>query len=224
MAESIRTEKIRDRIASRLRSYIARHDLKVGDRLPTETQLALQFGVSRLSVREATKTLEFLGIVKSKPGLGLSVGQIDLERIGELIGSHPAIQSASARQLIETRIVVETGVLPHVMRRMKADPAVHASLQQIVQRMRKVRKLRDFIELDVEFHRSLVAASQLSPLLAINELLTVFFREFRESVKKAQRMTAIESHQTLIDLLRDQRLEEACDALREHIESHLERK
>jgi GntR family transcriptional repressor for pyruvate dehydrogenase complex len=223
MPGSIRTEKIRDRITSRLQSYIESNQLKAGDRLPTETQLASQFGVSRLSVREATKTLEFLGIVTSKPGLGLSVGQVDLVKIGEIVGAHPSVQAAPAKQLIETRIVVETGVLPHVMQRMTNDPAVHAGLQAIVERMRKARRLQDFISIDVEFHRHLVAASQLSPLLAINELLIVFFREFRDSVKKAQRLESIESHQSLIDLLRDRKLDAACESLREHIESHLHR-
>jgi DNA-binding FadR family transcriptional regulator len=35
--------------------------LKPGDRLPTENELAAGFGVNRLSLREATKALEFLG-------------------------------------------------------------------------------------------------------------------------------------------------------------------
>ena len=153
MPESIRTEKIRDRVARRLRTYIADKDLKVGDRLPTESQLATQFGVSRLSVREGTKALEFLGIVKSKPGLGLSVGEVDLERIGELVGSHPTVHTAPNQQLIETRIVIETGVLPHVIRRMQRDPAVYEGLQALIGRMRSTRHLREFIQVDVEFHR-----------------------------------------------------------------------
>ena len=41
--------------------------------------------------------------------------------------------------------------------------------------------------------RSLVDASRLSPLLAVNELLTVFFRKFRESVRRAQCPEAVES-------------------------------
>ncbi len=45
-----------------------------GDRLPTENQLAETFGISRLSVCEATKTLEFFGIIDSKSGVGLTVG------------------------------------------------------------------------------------------------------------------------------------------------------
>jgi DNA-binding FadR family transcriptional regulator len=50
--------------------YIVDASLKPGDRLPTETELAARFGVSRLSLREATKALELLGIVEARPGKG----------------------------------------------------------------------------------------------------------------------------------------------------------
>ena len=61
-------------MAEKLTAFITSQGLKPGDRLPTEHELAASFGVSRLSLREATKALEFLGIVEAKPGCGLSVG------------------------------------------------------------------------------------------------------------------------------------------------------
>ena len=63
MLATIERAKLRDVVADRLRAFISHENLKPGDRLPTETQLAVRFGVSRLSLREATKWLEFLGIV-----------------------------------------------------------------------------------------------------------------------------------------------------------------
>ena len=64
MLKSLPRAKIRDVVAERLKSYIIEEDLVPGDRLPNETELAETFGVSRLSLREATKSLEFLGIVE----------------------------------------------------------------------------------------------------------------------------------------------------------------
>ena len=68
MLESVARPKIRDGIAEQLRSYISSANLQPGDRLPTETQLAQKFGVSRLSLREATKALEYLGEAYVKMG------------------------------------------------------------------------------------------------------------------------------------------------------------
>lgn len=70
MLETIGRPKLRDIVAERLKSFIVTENLRAGDKLPTETELAAQFGVSRLSLREATKALEFLGIVEAHPRTG----------------------------------------------------------------------------------------------------------------------------------------------------------
>lgn len=216
--------KIRDVVAEQLKSYIVNKELGPGDRLPTETELAESFGVSRLSLREATKSLEFLGIVESRTGVGLTVGQIDLDRVTDHLGFHPALHRADPLQLIDSRIIVETGVLPHVARRMSEDPLLYPSLQQVVERFGAARKLQTWIDLDIEFHRALIEASGLAPLVAFGDLLQVFFRRFRDSVKKAEWKDGIASHQRIIDHLRDQNVNKAESELRKHIESHKHRR
>ena len=68
--QTLQRPKIRDQAAEEIKRYIVDRQLAPGDRLPTENQLAEDFDISRLSVREATKALEFLGIVESKTGVG----------------------------------------------------------------------------------------------------------------------------------------------------------
>jgi DNA-binding FadR family transcriptional regulator len=221
--QTLRRPKIRDRAAEEIKRYIVDRQLTCGDRLPTETQLTETFGISRLSVREATKSLEFLGIVASKPGVGLTVGELDLDRVADHLGFHPALYRSDPRQLIDSRVIVETGVLPHVMRRMAEDPSIRGRLQSLIDRFRSARDLKTWIELDIEFHRTLLDASGLQPLVAFGDLLRVFFRRFRESVKKAEWKIGIESHQRIVDALAEGRLSAATDELRRHIESHRER-
>ena len=134
MLKTLPKRKIRDVIAERLKSHIVSEGLVSGDRLPNETELAEHFGVSRLSLREATKALEFLGIVESRTGVGLTVGHIDMDRVTSHLGFHPALHQADPLPLIESRIVIETGVLPYVAKRMAQDPSIHENLQGIVDR------------------------------------------------------------------------------------------
>lgn len=223
MLETIGRPKIRDVVAQRLKSYIVTENLRAGDRLPTESELAAQFGVSRLSLREATKALEFLGIVEARPGRGLTVGAVNMERVTEYLGFHPALQSVTPEELIDTRVLVETGVLPHVARRMQQDHEIFPGLEAINDELRRTRSLQRWVELDIAFHRGLIEASGLSPLLAFGDLLAVFFQRFRESVKKAEWKQGIESHQMIIESLRDGSTELASTELRSHIESHRER-
>ncbi len=223
MLEAVSRPKIRDVVAERLSDYISSRGLKPGDRLPTEQALADSFGISRLSLREATKALEFLGIVEAKPGRGLSVGRTDLRRITGYLEFHPALQDASLEELIGTRVVIETGVLPYVRARMQRDDGIYRSLQEINDEMRRARTLADRVQRDIAFHRRLVEASGLSPLLTFSDLLATFFRSVRESVRKADWKAGIESHQRLIDALRAGRLAEARKQLQSHIESHRQR-
>ncbi|MDA0285088.1 MAG: FCD domain-containing protein, partial [Planctomycetota bacterium] len=99
----------------------------------------------------------------------------------------------------------------------------HAALHSIVDRSTSARKLEDWIDLDIEFHRALIEASGLLPLVAFGDLLQVFFRQFRDSVKKAEWKAGIASHQQIIDDLRDQKVERAALELTSHIESHRQR-
>jgi GntR family transcriptional repressor for pyruvate dehydrogenase complex len=221
--QTLRRPKVRDQASEQIKQFIVQGNLAPGDRLPTENQLAETFGISRLTVREATKALEFLGIVESKTGVGLTVGRIDMERVTEHLGFHAGLLDADPQQLIDSRVVLETGVLPHVARRMAIDESIETHLRDLVDQFRSARDLKTWIALDIQFHRSLVAASGLQPLVAFGELLHVFFQRFRESVKKAEWKVGIESHQRIVDHLAAGRVEAAAAELRRHIESHRER-
>ncbi len=223
MIEAVPRRKLRDEVAERIKTYIAAEGLLPGDRLPTELALAARFGVSRLSLREATKALEFLGIVESKTGVGMTVGKIDLGRVTDHLGFLPALHSVDPLVLIDSRIIIETGVLPHVAVRMKCDELLYSSLKAIVDSSGPARDLQTWIDLDIRFHRALLEASGLFPLVAFGDLLQVFFQRFRDSVKKAEWKRGAESHQRLIDFLRDQDVGAATSELREHIESHKQR-
>lgn len=220
---TLRRPKVRDQAAAQIQQYILSHKLSSGDRLPTESQLAETFGISRLSVREATKSLEFLGIVESKTGVGLSVGRIDMERVTEHLGFHAGLLDADPHQLIDSRVILETGVLPHVAQRMKSDPAIESQLRELVEQFRTARDLKTWVALDIQFHQTLLEASGLQPLVAFGELLHVFFQRFRESVKKGEWKTGIDSHERIVDELAKGRVAAASAELRKHIESHKER-
>jgi GntR family transcriptional repressor for pyruvate dehydrogenase complex len=220
---TLRRPKLRDQVASQIQQYIVARKLAPGDRLSTESQLADTFGISRLSLREATKALEFLGIVESKTGVGLTVGRIDMGRLTEHLAFHAGLIQADPGQLIDSRVILETGVLAHVARRMQQDSSIEQRLRTLADSFRSARDVKTWIALDIEFHHTLLEASGLQPLVAFGDLLHVFFQHFRECVKKAEWKVGIESHLRLVDLLVAADVAAAATELREHIESHLER-
>src|SRR3712207_2155197 len=73
MFDPVATPRVADVIADRLARAIREGVLQPGDRLPTEHELAREFGVGRTSVREGLQKLKAYGLVESRKGLGAFV-------------------------------------------------------------------------------------------------------------------------------------------------------
>ena len=97
---------------TQIEALIRRGELRPGDRMPPERELAELLGVSRPTVREALRALSILGIVRSRHGSGTYLGSLDEEALHEplrwlLTLSLPA-QDVNA--VLEFRTVLESGL------------------------------------------------------------------------------------------------------------------
>ncbi len=68
MFKSVRTDRISQAIIDQIKEAIFQKKLTIGDKLPSERQLMEQFETSRVTVREALRTLEYSGILEIKRG------------------------------------------------------------------------------------------------------------------------------------------------------------
>jgi len=66
----IRPKKLSEEIVSQIKDLISNGELKPGERIPSERELAAFLGVSRPSVREAIMVLEAMGFLESRQGGG----------------------------------------------------------------------------------------------------------------------------------------------------------
>src|SRR5210317_531930 len=66
----IRKTSLADPVLVELKRMIRAKEIRVGDKLPNQNELAAQLGVSRTSLREAFSKLAFLGAIDQKPGVG----------------------------------------------------------------------------------------------------------------------------------------------------------
>ena len=78
--EPVHRETVMDTVARRIEQLVRSGQLKAGDRLPPEPELAQMLRVSRSSLREALKGLMYLGLIKSRPGDGTYI-QSSLGRV-----------------------------------------------------------------------------------------------------------------------------------------------
>ncbi|TMR24912.1 FadR family transcriptional regulator [Nonomuraea turkmeniaca] len=98
----------------RLRQYIDDHNLRPGDPLPSEAKLAESLGISRISLREATRSLQALGVINAISGRGLFVSEFSFRPILEQLPYRVAIGGASLYEVLVVREALEVGLIEMV--------------------------------------------------------------------------------------------------------------
>ena len=104
-----------------IKNYIERHGLRPGDALPTEDRLSEEIGVSRLSMREALKALDSLGIVESRHGDGVYVNAFSFDAIVDNLPYAMAMSDEQVRSLLYTRSYLELGTIPDLVKVITDD-------------------------------------------------------------------------------------------------------
>jgi DNA-binding FadR family transcriptional regulator len=137
-----------------IKDYIIQNELKPGDSLPSEMELASQLGVSRNSVREAVKALEMLDIVEGRSGAGLFVGSFSFNALLENFGFGIMFNLTELADILEVRFHVEYGLIPRAVEGV--TPEQLARLREIVDEMRHAAEAGTYsAEHDRLFHQTL---------------------------------------------------------------------
>jgi GntR family transcriptional regulator, transcriptional repressor for pyruvate dehydrogenase complex len=217
---ALRRKRLSEELTAQLRKHIIEHGLKPGDSLLTEQEMSKRFGVSRSVVREATKALDFLGIISAAPRRGMVLHKFDFDRVSEYFGFHFALSDYPAEDLLKARVVIETGALFYTMEEIRKDPEVYVRLRELAAAGPKTKHAADrrWIEYDIAFHRGLVEASHITPLASFCDLLQAFFYKFRPAMRSFP--GSIEHHCALVGLLKDGDLDTALMLLRAHMRNY----
>jgi DNA-binding FadR family transcriptional regulator len=216
----LRRKRLSEELTAQLRKHIIDHGLKPGDPLLTEQEMVERFGVSRSVVREATKALDFLGIIDAVPRRGMILDDFDFSRVSEYFGFHFALSDYPREKLLKARAVIETGALYYVMEAMKTDPAVYQKLRALAEAAPHTEHAADerWIEYDIAFHHGLVEATDITPLASFYDLLQAFFQKFRTTMGVFR--GDCEAHCMIVDALHLGKLETAIDTLRTHMKCY----
>jgi GntR family transcriptional regulator, transcriptional repressor for pyruvate dehydrogenase complex len=211
-----------ERVAELIGEYIAQMHLQPGDRLPTELEFSEQFGVSRTIVRDAIKMLTPSGLVRTKRGSGIFVGDaVKSPQMSKLHLTLP-VPPDRIRELFEFRRFQEMQTA-----RLAAQHITVAELRTLegwLSKNRESLKTEDritFLSSDDAFHQSIAQASH-----------NYFFVESITSVIQLQRwavqvmtggapgssIVAVEQHIALFEAIRDGDADRAAESARVHVE------
>lgn len=156
----VRRLTLSESVAEQLERLIEAGDLPPGHQLPNERQLAQDFGVGRSSMREALRLIQTRGLVRIEHGKGVFVTDEDeRSRLTGLL----VLGDVTVAELFEVRRIIE-GECAALAADRHSEPDAEA-LRGIYERSDADGVSdEEFIQLDLELHRQVVAAAH-NPLL-----------------------------------------------------------
>jgi GntR family transcriptional regulator, transcriptional repressor for pyruvate dehydrogenase complex len=170
---SLRRSPLVDLAVSQLREQVLSGQWPVGGRLPAETELAQRLEVGRSTVREAIRALVHAGLLETRQGSGTYVRSVTPGADWE-----PRLRRAAVLEAYEVREALEVQAARlAASRRTEAD--IEVMRARLAERERARGSDASFVEADLAFHRSVVAAAH-NPLLA--EMFDSFVAVLREAL------------------------------------------
>jgi GntR family transcriptional regulator of gluconate operon len=193
-------------VLSTLRLAIIKRQLPAGAHL-LEVQLAEKLGVSRGPVREALLRLEQEGLVVNQPYRGRFVANISAQTIHEIYSLRRVLECFAAELAIDQMQSAQVAQLGELFTRMMA--AVNAG------------RFEEFADIDLEFHRCFVAATNHARLLQMWETLTDVTHAFivvNASLDQDNYRIIAEGHQAIVHAFEYHDLAGVRETLTFHLE------
>jgi GntR family transcriptional repressor for pyruvate dehydrogenase complex len=176
-----------EQIVNQIEQRIIAGDLKVGDQLPPEKELAEQFGVSRTAVREAIKALREKRLVEIRIGKGTFITNAAPETMRRSLGLIMKFGAGNgSSHLVEVREILEPEIAALAATRITEEYI--AAMQQAVATMDTALDDVDvFVEADLDFHLALAEGTQ-NPIIPI--LMDSIIDMLREQRKRTGLVSA----------------------------------
>lgn len=205
-----------------------------GSTLPSEAELASRFTVSRLTVREAIRSLASTQVIRVQQGRSSIINPVErwsaldprlLRARGQVSGEPLRLP----KRLLEARRVIEVAIAE-----MAAERRTETHLERLAATIAAMRESHDhgdvpaFVEADLAFHEELFEAADNVFLEALVQPLASVIRELREETSSAPetREHAIDYHGRILRRVADRDTGGAREEMREHLtltEEYMER-
>jgi len=201
LVQPVRRDRLYQGIVSQIEGLLERGELKPGDQLPPERQLAEQLTVSRASVREALRSLELLGIVETRAGGGTFVRRAQPDDLARPLTSLIA-RGHTIADVIDLRGLIEPAVAERAAQNITAEEI--AELREIlVAQEGKVSAGVPYGEEDTRFHEVIGTAARNELLVTVLGVIWDVLRSSREEwlLTEKRAHASLEAHRRILAAL-----------------------
>jgi GntR family transcriptional repressor for pyruvate dehydrogenase complex len=211
-------------VAEIVLDYVLAGHVKVDGRLPSERELAQELGVGRSAVREALKSLSFLGVIEVRPGGGHYLRGVHSALLPQVIKWGLLLGKKSTVDLLETRAVLEVAVARAAAER--CDEQGMADLRRAMDGVTaNLDAPAELAEADLTLHRRLAELAGNDVMLEILSTIYGLLRAWILKIIVAEKdsVTFREEHLAVVKAVEQGNGEAAASAMARHMAAANER-
>jgi GntR family transcriptional repressor for pyruvate dehydrogenase complex len=217
---AVKTSRLYEQIVQQVEESILKGQLKPGDQLPAERDLAQRFGVSRTAVREAVKALREKGLVEAYTGRGTFVTNGKSQAMRQSLDLIIKIsQQEGSLHLAELRRILEPEIAALAAPRIE-DQLLTTMREAVAAMDRNVDDREAYIEADLDFHLALAEAADNPLILALIDSIVGLLREQRSRIFEVDGGPGRGQfhHKRILKAIEQRDPEGAREAMRSHLE------
>ena len=220
MYTPIQSERLYEQIVQQIEQRIVAGELKVGDQLPSERELADQFAVSRTAVREAIKALREKGLVEIYVGRGTFIANGTNDIVRHTFNLLMKFDSTKGfMNMVEVREILEPEIAALAATRITEEYI--STMQEAMEKMdAAIDNVEEFVEADLDFHLALAEATQNPIIPALLDPIINLLREQRilTTLIEGVAQHGQSNHKIIIEAMKRRDPDAAREAMRRHLE------
>ncbi|MEQ8153360.1 MAG: FadR/GntR family transcriptional regulator [Clostridiaceae bacterium] len=216
----VKNAKAYEVVIDNIKDKVYKKELKKGDKLPTERELAESLKVSRTSVREALRALEIIGLIESKQGAGNYIKNDFAKSLFEPLSVMFMLQESSPKEIFQLRAVLELECCKLAAKNIQ-DYELDR-LHAIISEMKKTENEERSNILDKEFHNCIISISGnkliINVLNVTSELIETSIKEYRSGIINMFKndKELLDAHERIYNALRTRNEEDIVSAMNYH--------
>ena len=192
---------------------------KEGAKLPSENELCLMFGVSRVTIRTAIQQLEILGLVEIKQGEGTFVKNSKTMQTVDTFNS--VLVSSSSKDIIvilEYRKIIEKGTIGLAQEKITHQDLI--DLNKIYEQMVNSSDINDYIKADWNFHYKIAEITRNAVILKVYDFLhEILTAALSKELKVLGNKWGITQHRMIIESLKNGTKRKSETLMEKHIQA-----
>lgn len=224
--KNLKSTRVTEGVQDQIRSFIATRGLQAGDMIPTEKALEEALGISRSSIREALQSLEAIGVIETRHGVGRFIRDFNYDALVASLAYSTDINVKNFEDVISVRMALEHTFIVRVVPRLTNEDI--EELRNLVMQMAKLIENQadedELISVHTAFHVTLYRSLDNRLLIHLIETFSLLQRSltYLHEYRTSDTGEFVQLHMRLVDALAARDVELVELRLQEHFKDVIE--